>query len=144
MINSNILKPGVLVSDLPVILLLDDEAFMATTNLHYTAKQGKSGAAASSLASLRQTWPKSLLIESATDGRNRTNCAARRRQGFLVHPQALALQNIEVLFPSSQPLAQLLTIISASYDKASGFQFGSALHAPNRCGANYECPLVIR
>ena len=45
MINSNILKPGVLVSDLPVILLLDDEAFMATTNLHYTAKQGKSGSA---------------------------------------------------------------------------------------------------
>jgi PKD repeat protein len=45
MINSNISKPGVLVSDLPVILLLDGEAFMATTNLHYTAKQGKSGTA---------------------------------------------------------------------------------------------------
>ena len=45
MINSNILKPGALVSDLPVILLLDTEAFMGTTNLHYTAKQGKSGTA---------------------------------------------------------------------------------------------------
>jgi hypothetical protein len=45
MINSNISKPPVLVSDLPVILLLDGEAFMATTNLHYTAKQGKSGTA---------------------------------------------------------------------------------------------------
>ena len=45
MINSNIPKPGALVSDLPVILLLDTEAFMATTNLHYTAKQGKSGTA---------------------------------------------------------------------------------------------------
>ena len=45
MINSNISKPGALVSDLPVILLLDTEAFMATTNLHYTATQDKSGAA---------------------------------------------------------------------------------------------------
>ena len=44
MINSNIPKPGVVVSDLPVILLLDTDAFMTTTNLHYTAKQGKSGA----------------------------------------------------------------------------------------------------
>jgi hypothetical protein len=33
------------VSDLPVILLLNTEAFMATTNLHYTATQDKSGAA---------------------------------------------------------------------------------------------------
>ena len=38
-------EAGMLVSDLPVILLLDTEAFMATTNLHYTATQGKSGAA---------------------------------------------------------------------------------------------------
>ena len=45
MINSNIPKPGLLVTNLPVILVLDTEAFMATTNLHYTAKQGKSGAA---------------------------------------------------------------------------------------------------
>jgi PKD repeat protein len=45
MTNATILKPGALVSDLPVILLLDTEAFMATTNLHYTAKQGKSGSA---------------------------------------------------------------------------------------------------
>jgi hypothetical protein len=45
MINSNIARPGASVSDLPVILLLNGEAFMATTNLHYTAKQGKSGTA---------------------------------------------------------------------------------------------------
>jgi PKD repeat protein len=45
MTNATISKPGVPVSDLPVILLLDNEAFMATTNLHYTATQGKSGAA---------------------------------------------------------------------------------------------------
>jgi PKD repeat protein len=45
MTNATVLKPGSLVSDLPVILLLDNEAFMATTNLHYTATQGKSGAA---------------------------------------------------------------------------------------------------
>ena len=45
MINSTIPRPGALVSDLPVILLLDNEAFMVTTNLHYTARQGKSGAA---------------------------------------------------------------------------------------------------
>ena len=45
MINSNIPRPGILVSNLPVILLLDTDAFMGTTNLHYTAKQGKSGTA---------------------------------------------------------------------------------------------------
>jgi len=45
MTNATVAKPGSLVNDLPVILLLDTEAFMATTNLHYTAKQGKSGAA---------------------------------------------------------------------------------------------------
>jgi pectate lyase len=45
MINSNIPKPGVAVADLPVILLVDTEAFMATTNLQYTATQGKSGSA---------------------------------------------------------------------------------------------------
>ena len=45
MINSNIPKPGVPVTDLPVIFVLDTEAFMGTTNLHYTAKQGKSGTA---------------------------------------------------------------------------------------------------
>ena len=45
MTNATIAKPGALVSDLPVILLLDTEAFMATTNLHYTATQGKSGTA---------------------------------------------------------------------------------------------------
>jgi autotransporter-associated beta strand protein len=45
MIDSNIPKPGVVVNDLPVILVLDTEAFMATTNLHYSAIQGKSGTA---------------------------------------------------------------------------------------------------
>ena len=45
MTNATIAKPGAPVSDLPVILLLDTEAFMATTNLHYTATQGKSGTA---------------------------------------------------------------------------------------------------
>jgi len=45
MINSNIPRPGVLVSELPVIFVLDTEAFVGTTNLHYTATQGKSGTA---------------------------------------------------------------------------------------------------
>jgi T5SS/PEP-CTERM-associated repeat protein len=45
MTNSTILKPGVLVTNFPVILLLDTEAFMGTTNLHYTAKHDKSGSA---------------------------------------------------------------------------------------------------
>jgi len=45
MINSNVPKPGVLVTNLPVILLLDTDGFMATTNLHYTAKEHKSGEA---------------------------------------------------------------------------------------------------
>ena len=45
MINSNIPKPGVLVPDLPAIFLLDTEAFMGTTNLHYTATQNKTGTA---------------------------------------------------------------------------------------------------
>ncbi|HVM60492.1 MAG TPA: pectinesterase family protein [Verrucomicrobiae bacterium] len=45
MVNSNIPKPGILVSNLPVTLLLDVNGFMTTTNLHYTAKEGKSGAA---------------------------------------------------------------------------------------------------
>ncbi|HUI07500.1 MAG TPA: PKD domain-containing protein [Verrucomicrobiae bacterium] len=43
--NTNMPKPGVLISNVPVILLLDTEAFMATTNLQYTAKQDKSGLA---------------------------------------------------------------------------------------------------
>jgi len=45
MINSNIPSPGVVVSNLPVIFLLDTEAFMGTTNLQYTAKQNKYGIA---------------------------------------------------------------------------------------------------
>jgi hypothetical protein len=45
MINSNIPKPGVLVPNFPAILVLDTDAFMGTTNLHYTAKQNKSGSA---------------------------------------------------------------------------------------------------
>jgi hypothetical protein len=45
MINSDIPKPGVLVTNFPVVVVLDTEAFMGTVNLHYTAKQGKSGTA---------------------------------------------------------------------------------------------------
>ena len=47
MINSNIPRPGVSVTNFPVILVLDTEAFMGTTNLNYTAKHGKSGTAKS-------------------------------------------------------------------------------------------------
>ena len=43
--NTNLPKPGVLITNVPVVLLLDTEAFMATTNLQYTAKQNKSGLA---------------------------------------------------------------------------------------------------
>jgi hypothetical protein len=45
MVNSTIPKPGVLVPELPVILVVDTEAFMGTTNLLYTATQDKSGTA---------------------------------------------------------------------------------------------------
>jgi PKD repeat protein len=45
MTNSTTAKPGALVADLPVILLVDTEAFMGTTNLHYTATLNKSGTA---------------------------------------------------------------------------------------------------
>jgi hypothetical protein len=45
MISSNIPKPGVLVTNFPLIFVVDTEAFMQTTNLHYTAKSGKTGAA---------------------------------------------------------------------------------------------------
>ncbi|HTS20041.1 MAG TPA: PKD domain-containing protein [Verrucomicrobiae bacterium] len=45
MVNSNIAKPGITVTNLPVILLLDNEGFMGTVNLTYTATQGKSGSA---------------------------------------------------------------------------------------------------
>jgi len=45
MINSNIPKPRVVVTNFPVTLVLDTEAFMGTTNLHYTAKQDVSGTA---------------------------------------------------------------------------------------------------
>ena len=43
--NSTIARPGVLVTNLPVILVLDTEAFMGTTNLHYTATHSRSGTA---------------------------------------------------------------------------------------------------
>ena len=43
MVNSTILK--VPVTNFPVILVVDTEAFMGTTNLHYTAKWNKSGTA---------------------------------------------------------------------------------------------------
>ena len=45
MINSNILRPGILVTNLPVIFVLGTEASMATTNLHYTATLNRSGLA---------------------------------------------------------------------------------------------------
>jgi hypothetical protein len=45
MISSNIPKPGVLVVNFPVRLVLDTETFIGTTNLHYTATAGKSGTA---------------------------------------------------------------------------------------------------
>jgi hypothetical protein len=45
MANLNIPKPGVLVTNFPAIVVVDTEAFMGTTNLHYTAKQDKSGTA---------------------------------------------------------------------------------------------------
>jgi uncharacterized repeat protein (TIGR01451 family) len=45
MIDSNIQSPGVLVTNFPVILILDTDAFAGTTNRHYTAKPGKSGTA---------------------------------------------------------------------------------------------------
>ncbi|MGD0016112.1 MAG: PKD domain-containing protein [Verrucomicrobiia bacterium] len=45
MTNYTILRPGALVTNFPVIFLVDTEAFTGTTNLHYTAKQGKSGSA---------------------------------------------------------------------------------------------------
>ena len=45
MISSNLPNPGVLVTNFPLIFVVDTEAFMGTTNLQYTAKQNKSGAA---------------------------------------------------------------------------------------------------
>jgi len=45
MINSNMPSPGILVTNFPVIFVVDTEAFMQTANLHYTAKAGKTGAA---------------------------------------------------------------------------------------------------
>ena len=45
MTNSTIAKPGILLTNFPVILILDIETLMETTNLHYTSKQDKSGMA---------------------------------------------------------------------------------------------------
>jgi PKD repeat protein len=45
MIDSNIPNPGVLVTNFPVIFVIDTEAFVEMTNLHYTAKSGRTGAA---------------------------------------------------------------------------------------------------
>jgi len=46
MTNTNTPKTGILITNFPVILVVDTEAFMGTkTNLHYTAKPGKSGTA---------------------------------------------------------------------------------------------------
>jgi cytochrome c oxidase assembly protein Cox11 len=43
-VNDDVLKPGRTVS-LPVILVIDDQAFMDIPNLHYTARARKSGTA---------------------------------------------------------------------------------------------------
>ena len=43
MINSNIPMPGILVTNLPVILILDNEAYAGTTNLSYTATRWEYG-----------------------------------------------------------------------------------------------------
>ena len=45
MISSNIAKPGISITNFPVISVLDTNAFAGTRNLHYTAKYGKSGSA---------------------------------------------------------------------------------------------------
>ena len=45
MVNTNTPKQGILVTNFPVTLVVDTEAFMGTTNLQYTAKHGKSGTA---------------------------------------------------------------------------------------------------
>jgi hypothetical protein len=44
MVNANVLKPGMAVS-LPVILVIDNEAFMQIPKLRYMSKAGKSGTA---------------------------------------------------------------------------------------------------
>jgi len=44
-VNSTVIRPGALVTNFPAIIVLDTEAFMGTTNLHYTAKFNKSGTA---------------------------------------------------------------------------------------------------
>lgn len=45
MINDDIPVPGVLITNQPVILVLDTQVLMGATNLHYTARRGKSGRA---------------------------------------------------------------------------------------------------
>jgi len=45
MISSNVPNPGMLITNFPVIVVVDTEAFGQTATLHYTAKSGKSGAA---------------------------------------------------------------------------------------------------
>ena len=45
LVNSTVPKPGVLVTNFPVILVVDTEAFLGTANLHYTATAGRSGTA---------------------------------------------------------------------------------------------------
>jgi concanavalin A-like lectin/glucanase superfamily protein/putative Ig domain-containing protein/PKD domain-containing protein len=44
LVNATVLRPGAVVA-LPVILAIDNETFMATANLHYTAAAGRSGTA---------------------------------------------------------------------------------------------------
>jgi subtilase family serine protease len=45
MTNSTIRNPGVLVTNLPVVLVVGSEAFMGTTDLRYTSRDGQSGTA---------------------------------------------------------------------------------------------------
>jgi len=45
MISSNIPRPGISITNFPVISVLDTNAFVGIRNLHYTAKYGKSGTA---------------------------------------------------------------------------------------------------
>jgi hypothetical protein len=44
LVNADVPKPGVTVSP-PVILVIDNEAFMEIPNLQYTARSNKSGTA---------------------------------------------------------------------------------------------------
>ncbi len=42
MLNQNVPSPGTLIDELPAILVIDDQSFMETMNVHYIARQSKS------------------------------------------------------------------------------------------------------